>query len=181
MNIHVGIWNFDGKEIEGGLLARLRNFLKPDMAGEIRLLQKNSLAILYDASGTNAQPVAGLAQENRPWMFWDGRLDNRRDLEMPRLRRSRPRNGYGPSAENLRARGRARILTNYRRLGDLLRVRGETGFGSRTRFRRCADAVLSDREKLGHVVERTGSVTRRLEWSSRTVGRVFGGLVVVLP
>jgi asparagine synthase (glutamine-hydrolysing) len=81
MNIHVGIWNFDGKEIDGRLLARLRNFLKPDMDGEVQLLQKNSLAILYDASGTNAQPVAGLAQENRPWFFWDGRLDNRRELE----------------------------------------------------------------------------------------------------
>ncbi len=81
MNIHVGIWNFDGKEIDGGLLARLGNVLKPDMVGEIRLLQKNSLAILYDASGTNAQPVAGLAQENRPWIFWDGRLDNRSELE----------------------------------------------------------------------------------------------------
>lgn len=81
MNIHVGLWNFDGKEIDGGLLARLRNFLKPNMAGEVRLLQKNSLAILYDASGTNAQPLAGPAQENRPWFFWDGRLDNRRELE----------------------------------------------------------------------------------------------------
>jgi asparagine synthase (glutamine-hydrolysing) len=81
MNIHVGIWNFDGREIDGGLLVRLRNFLKPEMAGEVRLLQKNSLAILYDASGTNTQPVAGLAPENRPWIFWDGRLDNRRDLE----------------------------------------------------------------------------------------------------
>src|SRR5277367_4737528 len=81
MNIHVGIWNFDGKEIDGRLLARLRNFLKPDMDGEVQLLQKNSLAILYDASETNAQPVAGLAQENRPWFFWDGRLDNRRELE----------------------------------------------------------------------------------------------------
>ena len=81
MNVHVGIWNFEGQEIDRGLLARLRTFLKPDVAGEVRLLEKNSLAILYDASGTNAQPVASLAQENRPWIFWDGRLDNRRDLE----------------------------------------------------------------------------------------------------
>src|ERR1700761_2578326 len=81
MNVHVGIWNFDGKEIDRGLLAHLQNFLKPDVAGEVRLLEKNSFAILYDASGTNAQPVAGLARENRPWIFWDGRFDNRRDLE----------------------------------------------------------------------------------------------------
>src|ERR1700722_2453158 len=81
MNIHVGIWNFDGREIDGGLLVRLRAFLKPEMAGEVRLLEKNSLAIVYDASGTNTQPVAGPAQENRPRIFWDGRLDNRRELE----------------------------------------------------------------------------------------------------
>jgi asparagine synthase (glutamine-hydrolysing) len=81
MNIHVGIWNFDGTEIDGGLLARLRTFLKPDMAGEARLLHKNSLVILYDARGTDAQPVADLAQEDRPWIFWEGRLDNRRELE----------------------------------------------------------------------------------------------------
>ena len=98
MNIHVGIWNFDGKEIDGGLLARLRNFLKSNMAGEIRLLQKNSLAILYDASGTNAQPVAGLAQENRPWIFWDGRLDNRGELEM----RASAVSGRGSDSDLLR-------------------------------------------------------------------------------
>ena len=81
MNIHVGIWNLDGEEIDGALLARLRTFLKPHIAGEARLLQRNSLAILYDASGTNARPVAHLEKENRPWIFWDGRLDNRRELE----------------------------------------------------------------------------------------------------
>jgi|ERR1700677_1680770 asparagine synthase (glutamine-hydrolysing) len=60
MNIHVGIWNLDGTEIDGGLLARIRTFLKPQVTGEVHLLQKNSVAILYDASGTNAQPVAGV-------------------------------------------------------------------------------------------------------------------------
>jgi asparagine synthase (glutamine-hydrolysing) len=98
MNIHVGIWNLDGKEIDGALLARLRTFLKPQVAGEVGLLQKNSLAILYDASGTNAQPVARLEKENRPWILWDGRLDNRRELE----NRSFAVPGRGTDADLLR-------------------------------------------------------------------------------
>lgn len=81
MNAHFGIWNFDGKEIDHGLLARAWTLLKTYVGIEAQIIQKKSLAILFDASGMNTRPIAGQPHENRPWIFWDGRLDNRQDLQ----------------------------------------------------------------------------------------------------
>lgn len=80
MTAHFGIWNFDGKEIDCGTLARAWTLLRTYLGLEAQVIQKRSLAILFDASGTNARPIAGLPHENRPWIFWDGRLDNREEL-----------------------------------------------------------------------------------------------------
>ena len=81
MNAHFGIWNFDGEEIDRGLLARARNLLIEYLGFDAQVIQQKSLAILFDASGTNAQPIAAQPHENRPWTFWDGRLDNRHELQ----------------------------------------------------------------------------------------------------
>jgi asparagine synthase (glutamine-hydrolysing) len=81
MNAHFGIWNFDGEEIDRGLLVRARNLLKEYSGFEAQVIQQKALAILFDASGTNARPIAAQPHENRPWIFWDGRLDNRQELQ----------------------------------------------------------------------------------------------------
>jgi asparagine synthase (glutamine-hydrolysing) len=91
MNAHFGIWNFDGKEVDQGFLGRARTVLKTYLSLEAEVIQKRSLAILFDASGTNARPIAGQPHENRPWIFWDGRLDNCQDLR--RLARLAPDSG----------------------------------------------------------------------------------------
>jgi asparagine synthase (glutamine-hydrolysing) len=81
MNAHFGIWNFDRKEIDHRLLARVCASLEAYAGLETEVIQEKSLAILFDASGTNARPVAVQPNENRPWIFWDGRLDNRQELQ----------------------------------------------------------------------------------------------------
>jgi asparagine synthase (glutamine-hydrolysing) len=83
MSVQAGIWNFDGKPVDGKLLADISESLTqrgPD--GESTFVD-GSIALLYRPFHTTAES----RRENQPYvshrgfiLTWDGRLDNRDEL-----------------------------------------------------------------------------------------------------
>ena len=83
MKAHFGIWNFDGRPVDEVRLARARTILESLSTFPIRMLKRGDLAIL-DASGNGgriADEVDGTVAGSADLVFWNGRLDNRRELE----------------------------------------------------------------------------------------------------
>ena len=83
MRAHFGIWNFDGRPVDEVQLARARTILESLSTFPIRMLKRGDLAIL-DANGNGgriADEVDGTVAGGADLVFWNGRLDNCRELE----------------------------------------------------------------------------------------------------
>jgi asparagine synthase (glutamine-hydrolysing) len=83
MRGHFGIWNFDGRPVDEVKLRRARAILESFVTFPIRMLRQDALAFL-DATGNGAR-VAGQVDatvgRHADLVLWNGRLDNRRELE----------------------------------------------------------------------------------------------------
>ncbi len=83
MRGHFGIWNFDGRPVDEVKLGKARAILESFLTFPVRLLRQGALAIL-DATG-NGAPIDGqvdaTAGRHADLALWNGRLDNRRELE----------------------------------------------------------------------------------------------------
>jgi asparagine synthase (glutamine-hydrolysing) len=83
MRGHFGIWNFDGRPVDEVKLARARAILESFATFPILMLRQGALAIL-DATGNGApiaERVEATAGRHADPVLWNGRLDNRRELE----------------------------------------------------------------------------------------------------
>lgn len=83
MKAHFGIWNFDGRPVDELQLASARTILESFSTFPIRMVNRGGLAIL-DASGNSARvtdDVDGTGVGSADLVLWNGRLDNRRELE----------------------------------------------------------------------------------------------------
>ena len=82
MRIQFGIWNFDGKPVDPELLAQVHALLKPFGTFQTRVSPMGSLAVLRGAvrTGRKSGETVAPKAENHPSVFWDGRLDNRKEL-----------------------------------------------------------------------------------------------------
>lgn len=83
MKAHFGIWNFDGRPADELHLASARTILESFSTFPIRMVNRGGLAIL-DANGNSAHAtdeVDGAGVGSADLVLWNGRLDNRRELE----------------------------------------------------------------------------------------------------
>jgi asparagine synthase (glutamine-hydrolysing) len=75
MNVQFGIWHFDGRPVEGELLAKVSTVLEPVGAIETRVARNRSLATVTAGTRSSCQ-----SPEPAPRILWNGRLDNREEL-----------------------------------------------------------------------------------------------------
>ena len=83
MSVQAGIWNFDGKPVDPGLIAAFSESLKQQGPDDESSYVDGSVALLYRPFHTTAESRG----ETQPYvsrsgfiLTWDGRLDNRDDL-----------------------------------------------------------------------------------------------------
>jgi len=88
VSVQAGMWNFDGKAIDRGLIADFHTFLKQQGPDGESCWSDGSIALLYRPFNTTAESL----REIQPYISqsgfvftWDGRLDNRDEL-IPKFR-----------------------------------------------------------------------------------------------
>lgn len=82
MGVQFGICNCDGEPVDNDVLERVESLLVPYAPEGISVLRQESCALLYGSCETPSTPALQQPYrlQNRDWMMWDGRLDNRGDL-----------------------------------------------------------------------------------------------------
>ena len=82
MGIQFGICNCDGEPVDSDVLERVESLLVPYAPEGISVLRQESCALFYGSCETLSTPALQQPYrlQNRDWMMWDGRLDNRSDL-----------------------------------------------------------------------------------------------------
>src|SRR6266404_7839328 len=83
MSVQAGIWNFNGKPVDGNLLANFSESLKRQGPDGESCFVDGPVALLYRPLHTTAESRLEKQPYRSPRGFvvtWDGRLDNRDDL-----------------------------------------------------------------------------------------------------
>ena len=82
MGVQFGICSCDGEPVDYDVLERVESLLVPYAPEGISVLGRESCALLYGSCKTGSTPELQQPYrlQNRDWMMWDGRLDNRGDL-----------------------------------------------------------------------------------------------------
>jgi len=75
MNVQFGIWHFDGRPVEGELLARVSTVLELFGGVETGVTRNRSLATVTAGTRSSCH-----SPESAPRILWNGRLDNREEL-----------------------------------------------------------------------------------------------------
>ena len=182
MNIHVGIWNFDGKEIDGGLFARASDL--PQSASR-PAKPNSSRRILSRSCTTQAEQMpsrspAWPGKSPLDLLGWTTRQPP--GTRKPRVRRSRSSNGHGCSARDCTNAGVSRHSHKLLEIGRFVvcaearreLVLARDFVGTRTLYYR----IQKNSVMWSTCWKRCSSPPRS---PSRVIRRVFGGLVVVFP
>jgi len=77
MGVQFGMWNFDGKPVDPGLIARSHSLLRPFARFMTSVLHCGALATIQSTDTTNR---ASYSDRRDIQIFWNGRLDNRDEL-----------------------------------------------------------------------------------------------------
>jgi len=77
MGVQFGIWNFDGKPVDPGLIARCHSLLRPFADFMTTVLHCGALATIQSTDTTNR---ASCSDRRDIQIYWNGRLDNRDEL-----------------------------------------------------------------------------------------------------
>src|SRR5215470_15556478 len=88
MSAQAGMWNFDGKAVDLGLIADFHTFLKQQGPDGESCWSNGSIALLYRPFNTTAESLHEIQPHVSQSGFvftWDGRLDNRDEL-IPQFR-----------------------------------------------------------------------------------------------